>query len=134
MYRLVASRLDRHFASSRARASKEPIKERQKHVIAAVRNVVMAHVISTSEANSGRQPAVPVNTPMDLFRHNQVDNPTNEDTRENSPEAHPGSNQKCWNAVDNEQEKDVQWGTDECHVFCFLGSTNLRMVLVMSSS
>ena len=93
----------------------------------------MAHVISTSKAKSGREPAVHVNTPMDLFRHNQEDSPTNEDTGKNSPEAHRGSNQKCWNAVDHEQEKNVQWGADERHVFCLLGSTDLRMVLVMSS-
>ena len=94
----------------------------------------MAHVISASKPKSGRKPAVHVNTPMDLFSRNQVDSPTNEDTAKNSPAAHPGSNQKCWNAVDNVQEKNVQWGTDERHVFCFLSSTDLRMVLVMSSS
>ena len=94
----------------------------------------MAHVISTSKPKSGREPAVHVNTPMDLFRHNHVDRPTNEDTGKNSPEAHPRRNQKCWNAVDDEQEKNVQWGTDERHVFCFLGGTDPRVVLVMSSS
>ena len=71
---------------------------------------------------------------MNLFRHNQVDSPTHEDTGKNSPEAHSESKQKCWNAVDNEQEKNVHCGADERHVFCFLGSANLRMVLVMSSS
>jgi hypothetical protein len=94
----------------------------------------MAHVISTGKPKSGREPAVPVNTPMDLFRHNQVGSPTNEDTGKNSPEAHPGSNQKCWNAVDHEQENNVQWRGDERHVFRFLGSTYLRVVPVMSSS
>ena len=93
----------------------------------------MAHVISTSKPKSGREPAVHVYTPMDLFSQNHVDSPTNEDTGKNSPNTEPGSNQKCWNAVDNEQEKNVQCGADERHVFCFLGSANLRMVLVMSS-
>jgi len=40
----------------------------------------MAHVISASKPKSGRQPAVHVYTPMDLFSHNHVDSPTNEDT------------------------------------------------------
>ncbi len=94
----------------------------------------MAHVISTSKPKSGGEPAVHVNTPMNLFSHNHVDGPTNEDTRKKSPGAHRGSDQKCWNAVDNEQEKNVHWGADERHVFCFLGSANLRMVFMMSSS
>jgi hypothetical protein len=36
----------------------------------------MAHVISTSKPKPRREPAVHVNTPMDLFSHNQVDSPT----------------------------------------------------------
>jgi len=94
----------------------------------------MAHVISPSKPKSRREPAVHVNTPMNLFRHNQVDSPTHEDTGKNSPEAHSESKQKCWNAVDHIQENNVQWGADERHVFGLLGSTDLRMVLVMSSS
>jgi hypothetical protein len=51
----------------------------------------MPHMISSGESQTWGQPPIHVNTPMSLFRHNQVDRPANEDTRKNSPQSDPGS-------------------------------------------
>ena len=70
-----------------------------------------------------------MNSPMDFFRRNHVDSPTNENAGENSPKAQPRSKQKCWNSVDHVQEENVERGTDERYVFRFVGSPDVRMVL-----
>jgi len=92
----------------------------------------MAHVISTREPETWREPPVHVNTPMDLLSRNQIDSPAKEDARKNSPHSDQGSNQKCRNSVYYEQKNSVHRGGDKGHVFCLLGRTNLSMVLAMS--
>ncbi len=54
-------KLDSNSASSEPAVSQQQVEERQKDVIAGIRNIVMGHVISTSEAETGRQPSVQMN-------------------------------------------------------------------------
>jgi hypothetical protein len=93
----------------------------------------MAHVISTREPETRREPPVHVNTPMDLLSRNQIDSPANEDARQNSTQSDQGRNQKCRNSVYYKQKNNAPRGADEGHVFCLLGRSNLSMVLAMSS-
>ena len=79
-------KLDSNFASAEPTVSQQQVEERQKDVIAGIRNIVMGHMISTSEAETGRQPPVQMNTPVDFFGRDQVDSPANEDARSH-PEA-----------------------------------------------
>jgi hypothetical protein len=79
-------KLDSNFASAEPTVSQQQVEERQKDVIAGIRNIVMGHVICTSEAETGRQPSVHMNPPVDFFGRDQVDSPANEDARSH-PEA-----------------------------------------------
>ena len=114
--------------------SEQQIEERQKHIKAAVRNVVVAHVINASELKTRRKPAVHVNPPVDLFGGNQIEHPPNEDTWQNSAETDQSTNQERWNSIDGEQKDNIRRGADKRHMFRFFGSTDLRMVIVMSNS
>lgn len=93
--------------------------------------MVMAQVISTSGAKTGRQPAVHMNPPVRLLSHDQVDSPAYENATEDSRDADQRSNQECWNSIDHEQKNNVQWGTDQGNVFCF---SRTRVVLAMLHS
>ena len=126
-----AIRSDRHLASCLPHISEEEIKERQKHVIATIRTSVMAHVISTREPETGREPPVHVNTPVDLLSRNQINSPANEHARKNSRQSEQGSNQKCRNSVYYEQKNNVHRGADEGYMLCLRGRTNLSMVRAM---
>jgi len=70
--------LDGNFTYAEPTVSKQEVKERQKDVIPDTGHIMMAHVISTSETETGRQPSVHVNSPVDFFGRDQVDSPPNE--------------------------------------------------------
>jgi hypothetical protein len=72
--------LDRKFAFSKGRVSEQKIKQRQKHVVTAGGDIVVAHVISASELKTGRKPSLHVNPPMDFFSGDEVSRPSHEDT------------------------------------------------------
>jgi hypothetical protein len=83
-------------------ASEQEIEDRQKHVVAAVGNVVMARVIGAGEVQSGRKPAVHVNPPVDFLAQDQLHRPTDEDTAENPLLAEQKTDEEGWDSVDHE--------------------------------
>src|SRR5438445_1064335 len=71
-------------ASGKSAIAQQEIEQGQKHVIARVGSVMMAHVVSTRKAQTPRQPSLHVNAPMDLLSGYQANCPTHEDTRRKS--------------------------------------------------
>src|SRR5262245_27137759 len=64
--------------------AQQEIEQGQKHVIACVGSVMMAHVVSTRKAQTPGQPSLHVNTPMHLLGSYQINRPTHEDARRKS--------------------------------------------------
>jgi len=83
------------------------VKQGQKDVIAAVRNIVTCHTIRTRKADTGRQPSVHMNPPVDFFCGDQVYSPTDEDAGRN-PEVQQVVNEDHYNSVAGEQNSYVQ--------------------------
>ena len=91
----------------------------------------MAHVISASELKAERKPAIHVNPPVNFFRKDYIEHPSDEDSGENAFNSGEPSDQERWKSIDNVEKNNVQRGTDQRNVFSFLGSTCIRVVPVM---
>ena len=91
----------------------------------------MAHVVSASLLKARGKPAVYVNPPVNLFGENYINHPADEDSRKKALKPEQESDQEGWNSIDDVQKENVQGRTDQGHVFRFVGSTDLCMMLLM---
>jgi hypothetical protein len=109
----------------------QQVKQRQKDVIAAIGNIVMRHVVSTSEAKTGGEPSVHVNPPMDFFGGDQIQSPANEDAGGDS-EAEQKIYEEHHASIAGKQNGNVRRRLSKRNVFGLIGSADMRMVLEMS--
>jgi hypothetical protein len=111
--------------------SKQQVKQRQKDVIARVGNIVMRHVVGTSEAETGRQPSVHMYPPVNFFGGNQIHSPTNEDAG-GDLEAEQKIYEEHDTSIAGEQNGYVRRRLSKRNVFGLIRSADMRMVLEMS--
>ncbi len=92
----------------------------------------MAHVVSTREAQTPRQPSLHVNAPVDLLSGYQINRPTHEDTRR-KPEPQQQVDHDHQDSIAGEQQRDVERRPAKRYVFRFLRGANGAVMLQVSS-